>query len=372
MKKILVGYIEDGRHSGIDKYLLNFAEAAFEQGVKIDFLTNQIDDELQTRLERMGFGLIKIPSLKRPFKQYRAIRRILRGGSYAGAYFNISESFNCMGLWAAHAEGVPVRIVHSHNSGVDRANKQVRVFRTCLHKICKPLLSCFATDYLTCSEVAARWMYSKKIIQNQDFKIIYNAVDGAKFAYSEEVRRRVRKELGISSNTLVLGHVGHFNWQKNHRFLMQTVKIVCDRYPDCVLLAIGIGADLDPMKAYARDLGISDHVRFLGVRTDVQDLLCAMDIFVFPSRFEGLSVTCVEAQFSGLPCVFSSSISPETKISDRVVFLPTQNPEEWAKCIMDLRSERSIAHLNQQTVLCYDFKNQKQQLTDIIGKVLSK
>ena len=372
MKKILVGYIEDGRHSGIDKYLLNFAQVAFEQGVKIDFLTNQIDEALQNRLDQMDFGLIKIPSLKRPFKQYRAVRRILRADSYTGAYFNISEAFNCMGLLAAWTEGVPVRIVHSHSSGVDRKNKWVRAFRTYLHKICKPLLSCLATDYLTCSEVSAKWMYSKKIIQNQDFKMIYNAVDGSKFAYNEEARRRVREELGISSNTFVLGHVGHFNWQKNHRFLMRTVKAVCDRCPDCVLLTVGIGAVLEPMKAYVRELGISDHVRFLGVRTDVQDLLCAMDVFIFPSLFEGLSVTCVESQFSGLPCVFSSSISPETKISDRVVFLPAQNPEEWAKTIIALRGERSMAQLDQQTVLRYDLKNQKQQLVDIIGKVLSK
>ena len=113
MKKILVGYIEDGRHSGIDKYLLNFAEAAFEQGVKIDFLTNQIDDELQTRLERMGFGLIKIPSLKRPFKQYRAIRRILRGGSYAGAYFNISFGQRSVGQ-LSYKTSVPVIFILGH------------------------------------------------------------------------------------------------------------------------------------------------------------------------------------------------------------------------------------------------------------------
>lgn len=372
MKKILVGYIEDGRHSGIDKYLLNFAQAALEQGVKIDFLTNQIDDELQKKLDRMGFGLIEIPSLKHPLKQYHAIRQILRGACYAGAYFNISESFNCMGLWAAKAEGVPVRIVHSHSSGVDRVNKWVRAFRTCLHKICKPLLSYLATDYLTCSEVAARWMYTKKIIRNRDFEIIYNAVDGTKFAYSEEVRQRVRKELGISNKTFVLGHVGHFNWQKNHGFLMQTVKAVCEQYSDCILLAIGIGAGLEAMKTYVRELGIDAHVRFLGVRTDVQDLLCAMDVFVFPSRFEGLSVTCVEAQFSGLPCVFSSSISPETKISDRVVFLPTQSPEKWAETILELRGDRNMAQLDREIMLRYDFKNQKQQLTDIIGKVLLK
>lgn len=359
MKKLLVGYIQDGRHSGIDKYLLNFASVAAEQGVRLDFLTDKIDPELQRRLSAYGFGLFEVPSLKHPLKQYKKIKRLIRSGGYDGVYMNISEAFNCMGIYAAAKCRVPVRIVHSHSSGVDRTNKYVRLVRTLIHRMFRRFLYRKSTRRLACAQVAGKWMYPG------DFEIIYNAVDSARFTYDEKARLKMRQELGLEDR-FVLIHIGHFCYAKNNFFLMDVMRAVVQREPDAVLLSVGTGADFDAVQAYARQLGIENNVRFLGVRGDVPALLCAADVFVFPSRIEGLSVTCVEAQFSGLPCVFSSKISPETKISDRVTFLPIDSTDAWAEAVFALRQDRCGARLERETVLHYDFSMQKNQLADIL------
>ncbi len=358
MKKVLVGYIIDGKHSGIDKYLLNFAKAAYDEGVKLDFLTNAIDPDLKQQMDSYGFGLLSIPSLKHPLKQYKAIKRILQEGHYDGVYFNISEAFHCAGVYAAYRYGVPVRIVHSHSSGSGHDNRYVRSLRHYLHRLFRQRLYKMATHHLTCSQVAGEWMFPCKST------VIYNAVDFARFAFRADVRQDARQSLGLTDE-LTLIHVGNFCYPKNHAFLMDVMKQVCLRDDRAVLLCAGDGGLFQEIKAYAASLGLENNVRFLGIRTDVPQLLCAADVFVFPSRFEGLSITCVEAQAAGLPCILSHSITPETKISDRVEFLPFDAPQ-WADAIFRAYGPRSGADVHEAERLKYDFASQRNQLIDIL------
>lgn len=359
INKILVGFIADGRHSGIDKYLLGFCKVAAENGVTLDFLTNEISPDMLSYLKNLGFGLFEIPSLKKPISQYRIIKKIIKNGSYDAVYFNISEAFNCMGLLAAKHCNIPVRIAHSHSSGVDRSNKYVRTIRTVLHRIFRHCLSVWSTRRLACSSVAGQWMFDK------DYEIVYNAIYAKRFAYNENVRRHTRDKLNLKNeNTLI--HIGHFTYAKNNFFLMDVMKEVTKRDENAVLLSVGTGADFDAVRDYAKKLGIDRNVQFLGVRDDVPDLLCAADVFIFPSRFEGLSVTAVEAQFSGLPCVFSKGISLETKLSERVCFLALDDAKKWADAALDFISERHQAQLDETVLENYDMNNSKDQLVSII------
>ncbi|MBP5289021.1 MAG: glycosyltransferase, partial [Clostridia bacterium] len=175
VQKMLVGFLLDGKHSGIDKYLLGFCDAAREAGAKLDFLTQEIDPELKEHLTSYGFGLLAVPSLKRPFSQRRAIKCILRNGSYDAIYLNLSEAFNCTLLSAAKACGVPVRIAHSHSSGVDRMSGLSRTLRGALHKLFRPYLSRNATRRLACSSAAGEWMFDRP------FETIRNAVSSQRF-----------------------------------------------------------------------------------------------------------------------------------------------------------------------------------------------
>lgn len=359
VKKLLVGYIQDGRHSGIDKYLLGFCKTAYENGVSLDFLTDEITSQMSEQLDKLGYGLFAVPSLKKPLAHYRTVKKIIMRGGYDGAYFNISEAFNCMGLLAAKKCGVPVRIVHSHSSGVDRANRYVRFARTVIHRMFRHAVSSFSTRRLACSSVAGKWMFDK------DYDIIYNAVDGSRFRYDQSERDRIRCSLGLTDEKVFI-HIGHFTYAKNHFFLMEVMSEILKSDDSAVLLAVGTGADFDAVREYAKKLGIDKNVRFLGVRDDIPALLSAADAFIFPSRFEGLSVTCIEAQFSGLPCILSDSISPETQISENVKFLSTDNAHTWAKAALESVRERRCADLDEKSLKNYDIENQKKQLTAIL------
>ncbi len=359
IKKMLVGYIQDGRHSGIDKYLLGFIKVAHENGVILDLLTDKVTPYMSEYLRELGYGLFEIPSLKKPPAQYRVIKKIIRDGGYDAAYFNISESFNCMGLFAAKSCGIPVRIVHSHSSGVDRANKYVRTAREAIHWLFRHSVSTLATHRFACSSVAGKWMFDK------DFKIIYNAIDKARFSYDEALRKNTREALGLTDEKVFI-HIGNFCYAKNSFFLVDIMRQVLKKDKNAVLLSVGTGSDFEAVCEYAKKLQVDENIRFLGVRDDIPALLSAADVFVFPSRFEGLSITCIEAQFSGLPCVLSENISSETKISEDVYVLPIDSADSWADTVLMLCKERKSASLNAEVLKNYDIANQQYQIKSIL------
>lgn len=359
IKKMLVGYIQDGKHSGIDKYLLGFIKVAHENGVVIDLLTAEVTSEMSAYLSKFGYGLFAVPSLKKPLARYKAIKGIIKKGCYDGTYFNISESFNCMGLLAAKKCGIPVRIVHSHSSGVDRTNKYVRIARETLHKLFRHRVSSLATQRLACSSVAGKWMFDK------DFNIIYNAVDKSRFLYNETLRQNMRNTLGLTDEKVFI-HIGNFCYAKNSFFLVDIMKQVLNQYKNAVLLSVGTGPDFEAVCEYAKKLKVDKNIRFLGVRDDIPALLSAADVFIFPSRFEGLSITCIEAQFSGLPCVLSKNISSEVKISKDVYFLPIDSTDGWADTALALCKERKSARLNDEVAKNYDIINQQYQIKSIL------
>ena len=359
MKRMLVGYIQDGKHSGIDKYLLSLCQVAHDEGVTLDFLTDAVTEDMEKHLTTMGFGLMPVPSLKNPLAQYRAIKEILAKGQYDGAYFNISEGFNCMGVLAARKMKIPHRLVHSHSAGVDRANSKVRFVRTLLNAMARPVVSRAATKRYACSTVAGKWLF------NRDFEIIYNAVDKSRFDFDPALRESTREALGLKEEKVFI-HIGNFCYVKNQFFLMDVMAAVLRREPEAVLLAVGIGDDLEAVQAYAAKLGIDKQVQFLGVRSDVPALLCGADMLLFPSRFEGLGIACVEAQLSGLPCILSTGVPAEVQITPRVTFLPPDNPEVWAEKALAEPGERRPAELKESDLQKYDITNQKEQLRAVL------
>ena len=333
--KLLVGYLIDGRHSGIDKYLLRVLPYLHQEGVRTDFLTNTIDGELKERLDREGSELFEIPSLKTPLAQYRAIRRILERGNYDGAYFNISEPLNLIGALAAHACGVRVT-VHSHNSAPGGSSAVKQLVRRVISCLCRPLLNACTDVRLSCSRTAARWLYGSKA---EDATVLYNPVDSDRFAFQPEIRARAREELGLSDE-LVLGHVGNLIPAKNQSFLLDLTAEMKRAGHRVLLLLVGEGPDEAMLREKARALGLEQEVRFLGVRSDVDRLIQAMDVFVFPSRNEGFPIALLEAQFSGLPCVYSDVIDREAAIAPNAVSLSLKaSLSEWEERVADLAKE---------------------------------
>ena len=191
----------------------------------------------------------------------------------------------------------------------------------------------YATHLYACGEEAGRWMF-----HGHPFSVLNNAIDSAAFQYNEKTRRQYRDELGILEHTLLVGHVGRFMQAKNHMFLLDIFCALLKRQPDSKLLLVGQG-ELEPaVREKAEALDISDKVVFAGVRDDVYCLYQAMDVFVFPSLFEGLGIVAVEAQAAGLPCVVSDHVPAECKKTrDLVKFFSLEaGADRWAEEILRL------------------------------------
>ena len=231
----------------------------------------------------------------------------------------------------AEQQGVPVRICHAHSAphGFDMK----MVMRTYFKKRMMPYL----THLFMCGEESGEWLYGER--NKSRFVMMNNAIDTAAYAWSPTRCKKVRHELNLEG-VYTLGHVGNFTQPKNHSFLLEIFAALLKKEPNAVLLLVGGGTDMQRIQAKAQTLGIAEKVRFLGVRSDVADVMQAMDVFVFPSLYEGLPVTMVEAQAAGLPCIISDKVPPECILTEGLVdVLPlSAEPEIWATKILEKKN----------------------------------
>lgn len=190
----------------------------------------------------------------------------------------------------------------------------------------------FADKKLACSVDAGHWLYG-----SNDFVVYNNAIDINRFYYREDARIKLRHQLGIDESTLLLGHVGRFEEQKNHQFFLSLLPKL--KRNDYHLVFIGTGTLENEIKLKIKDMNLDKNVSFLGVQTNVDEWLSAMDILIFPSLYEGLSLSLVEAQATGLPILLSDTISKENELTDLITFLPLNDIGEWVKAIQHTHTD---------------------------------
>jgi glycosyltransferase involved in cell wall biosynthesis len=216
---------------------------------------------------------------------------------------------------------VPVVIVHSHNADLGGLSIDAdREASLALHNQRKSEFNeSLATHFCACSRLAADWLFGSQIPRER-IKVLPNAIDVEKFAYNPAIRRQYREELGIEDK-FIIGHVGRFEYQKNHEFLLDVFAEVTKEAPNAVLLSVGTGDLFENIKRKANRLGISDRILFLGKRDDAANLYQAMDLFALTSRFEGLAIVLIEAQCAGLRTTTTTTM-PENVITDNIIGLP--------------------------------------------------
>jgi len=203
------------------------------------------------------------------------------------------------------------------------------------HKILK-----YSTDLFGCSKEACEFLFGERCFNDNRVRIINNGIETENFVFNEEIRVKMREELGIKDSTIVVGHVGRFSYPKNHDFLIDIFKKVNEKNRNTLLLLVGDGNLREAIERKVEYLGLSNRVIFAGIRSDVADVLQAMDIFVFPSLYEGLPVTLVEAQASGLPCVISDNITKQVQITDLIHPVSLErSPEYWSKKILEVTKD---------------------------------
>ena len=318
---------------GAETMVMNYYRHIDRTKVQFDFLVHRqqrgaYDDEI----EALGGRIYRMcPVYPQNFARYK---RDLRGFFQAHSEYKIIHShMSELGYFAfreAERQGVPVRICHAHNAphGFD-----AKMFiRTYFKKRMMPYL----THLFMCGEESGKWLYGEK--NKSRFIMLNNAIDAASYTYDLSKREELRRQFG-PADELVIGHVGRFNPQKNHPFLMDIFAALLKREPDAVLLLVGGGVGMSKMQEKVQKLGIAEHVHFLGVRSDVADLMQAMDVFVFPSLYEGLGIALIEAQAAGLPCVVSDTIPHEAYLTDLVDSESLSAPaEKWAEKILAKRA----------------------------------
>jgi len=226
---------------------------------------------------------------------------------------------------------VPIRIAHSHASGI---GLDIKIpFRLYARSYIKNNTN----HYIACSRNAGKWLFGKKVLESADFTILKNAVNAKDFIFNPDIREQVRKELEIS-NELVIGHVGRFNRLKNHEFLIDVFKLIHQKKENSILILVGEGELKEKIQRKVERLGLSSNVKFLGLRDDIPKIMQSIDLFLFPSIFEGLPVALVEAQAAGIKCIVSDTISKEVDLTGRVEFISLKkSPHYWSTKVLTSR-----------------------------------
>ena len=234
------------------------------------------------------------------------------------------DCLSSVALQCAKDCGIPVRIAHSHNSNQDK-NIKYLFKRYYMRKIPET-----ATELFACGKAAGDWMFGGKAYQ-----LLPNAIAAEKYIYEEEKAKKIKKELDLEKN-IVIGHIGRFNPQKNHKFLIDIFEKCFEKNQKVRLMLIGDGEGRKEIENKVKERGLQDNVIFMGVRKDVPELLQAMDVFVFPSLYEGLPVTMIEEQAAGVPAVISNRVSEECIITKDLVKVEglEETPEQWADKIL--------------------------------------
>lgn len=330
---------------GLETLIMNIYRNVDRTQVQFDFLVHT-DRECayDKEISVLGGKIYRIPCRRSGIlRNHRALNDFFKNHpEYRIVHQHVTSSSYIHPLRIARKYKVPIRIIHSHNT------RDVGVIHNALHRLNKRLIRTCATHYFSCSSLAARWLYPKKQYDAGKFILINNGIDTKKFRFDERLRGEKRRELGIEGK-VVIGHIGRFERQKNHDFLIDIFNAVHDRCDNAVLLLIGDGPLRNSIEEKVASLSLSSKVIFTGVRSDIPALLSAMDVFVMPSLYEGLPVVLVEAQASGLPCVVSTSITDEVAILPSLRWCDLEDDAStWAREILEASREnthRSSAYL---------------------------
>ena len=313
---------------GAETLIMNLYRNIDRTKVQFDFLTCK-EGVFDPEITQLGGKIHKIPYITEVghFQYIQALTNFFTKNHYQIVHSHLDKMSGLV-LRAAKKAGVPVRISHSHNTKSE-GGIATKIYKWYSGK----LIPSNATELFACSMDAAKWLFGKK---SATATIIKNGIDLKQFQFSKEIRERMRAELGIGNETFVIGHIGRFNEQKNHIFLLKIFAKFVKFKPHSVLILVGDG-NLKPfIEKKVRQMGLIANVRFLGVRSDVNRILQGMDVLVFPSLHEGLPVSLIEAQAAGIPCVISDVISDEVNMGAGLIHYESikNSPKRWVQMII--------------------------------------
>ncbi|GBD82279.1 hypothetical protein TEHD86_1001 [Tetragenococcus halophilus subsp. halophilus] len=367
MEKLKVLYLVNslGKGSGVMSFVMNTYRNIDRKNIQIDFIVNKKTDvNYEKELKELGANIyyilapqkISVGGIKKYFKKVWNFFE-LHKNEYEVIHSHV-PTFNFWYFPIAKKFGIEKRIVHSHSS-----NSSSRLISRIRNFFLLTTVKQTANYFIACSKEAAVYLFGKKLVYKNKVTIINNGIDIERFSYNEGTRHSLRKELGLEGK-FVLGHVGRFSDEKNHKFLIETFFRITQIYPRSILLLIGEGSLKPNIENKITELKLTENVIFLGLRDDVNQVMQAMDSFVLPSLFEGLGIVAIEAQAAGLPCYVSKGVPKEVDITDLITYISlNKSPEHWAQEIVK-KKDSSSRSLYSKTI-----KSKNYDIVDTVKKL---
>lgn len=312
---------------GVESFVMNYYKHLDHSKIQFDFLCDADSTNIPYKeIEALGGKVIIIPPYQHAISYQKELKKALKKGDYKLVHSHIN-TLSVFSLLAAKRAGVPIRIAHSHSTTNKKEKK-----KHLLKIILRPLSKVFSTHYMSCSEHAGRWQFGNKAFSAGKVKLIHNAIELNKFKFNENIRNDIRRKLKIDNGTLVVGNIGRFVQTKNHSFLIDIFKEIHEQNSNSILIMVGQGPLMKEIQEKAKNMGLSDQVKFLGQIDNVNELYQAFDVFILPSLYEGLGMVLIEAEASGLKCITSLTVPKEVGlVKDHVIFKELTNPEAWAE-----------------------------------------
>lgn len=312
---------------GLETMIMNYYRHIDKSKIQFDFLVHRdFEADYDQEIKQLSGHIYHLPRLNPFSRNYRKeFKQFLKEHSYQIIHVH-QDCLSSIALKVAYKNGVPTRIAHAHSTSQDK-NIKYLIKRFYMRSIPK-----YATHLFACGKEAGDWMF-----QGKSYEIMNNAIDSQNFKYDELLRNNVRKILSIKDDEVVIGHVGRFNYPKNHEFIIDIFHELSQKDKKFKLLLVGTGDLGNKIKEKVKELNLQDKVLFLGNRNDVNELMQTMDIFLFPSHYEGLPVTLVEAQASGLPIIKSNNVPDQCKITPYVWSLSLDDHvDTWVNKILEV------------------------------------
>lgn len=325
--------------AGTETMLMNLYRSIDREKIQFDFAVTADDNcDYDDEIESMGGKIIHYPKYTgknhfvykkwwNGFFNNHPEYKIVHGhiGSTASIYLGIAKKYNCF------------TIAHSHSAG-GKMN-----CRRMLYKIYSFSTRYIADYFFGCSNKALVNRYGVRVAHNNKISsILNNSIDVSKYKYSQTIKDEVRQELEISSSQLVVGTVGRFTDAKNPYFIIEILSSLKEKCPDFIFLWAGAGELKKEIELYIYEKNLQNNVKLLGVRNDIERILQVLNVFILPSKFEGLPVVGVETQAAGVPLLCSKNVAPEIKISKGCKLLPIDSTEPWVEGILHERQFRRI------------------------------
>lgn len=362
----VVGKMDIG---GLENLLFSLLKPLQMEGIHFDFVQHGNDEAFyNSRIVSSGSKIYRCPKYR--FYNHYAYTK------WWDRFFNAHPEYEIVHSHVRSTASIILKIAGksnrrtiSHAHGVTSGKGMKALIRAFLQRD----ITKYSDLCLACSEDAGTWLFGKDTVRGNSFHVINNYVDLERFKFSEAERTRIRHELGLAENVMLLGHVGNFRPEKNHAFILKLLEILLSKesHWDWRLLFVGAGVDSFGLRRLARKLGVFDKVIFYGAGTNVPSLMSAMDCFIFPSTFEGFGLAALEAQASGLITFLSPNIPKEVEATSLAVRLQDFQPESWANLLFERAHTFRVRGdvLSQIRAKGFDFDSVKKRYVDLYHEV---